>query len=165
MSDKIQFEIGDTVRKLRGSQWHGTIVGTYSTDLTPKGYAVESATEKGSVQIYPASALELWQPAHVAVPDGWKPVPVRATREQVNAVCMHPDLARTLYRSMVEAAPAPPAAEHPDTVKVRRELLGRYFDALDRLDSEGPVRAMLFASETVDSIEAELRALLAGGEA
>lgn len=54
-------------------------------------------------------------PAPVAVPDGWKLVPFRATREQVNAVCMHPDLARTLYRNMVEAAPvAPaPAAQEP----------------------------------------------------
>ena len=52
------FALGDTVRKTKGSQWHGTVVGTYSTTLTPEGYAVESSTEKGSVQIYPASALE-----------------------------------------------------------------------------------------------------------
>ena len=48
------------VRKVSGSQWHGKVVGTYSTELTPEGYAVESSTEKGSVQIYPAKALELW---------------------------------------------------------------------------------------------------------
>ena len=48
------------VKKVSGSQWHGKIVGTYSTELTPEGYAVESHTEKGSVQIYPAKALELW---------------------------------------------------------------------------------------------------------
>lgn len=53
-----KFAIGDTVRKTKGSQWHGKIVGTYSTTLTPEGYAVESSTEKGSVQIYPAAALE-----------------------------------------------------------------------------------------------------------
>jgi dihydrofolate reductase (trimethoprim resistance protein) len=52
------FAIGDTVRKTKGSQWHGKIVGTYSTTLTPEGYAVESSTEHGSVQIYPAAALE-----------------------------------------------------------------------------------------------------------
>lgn len=46
-----------------------------------------------------------------AVPDGWKLVPFHATREQVNAVCMHPDLARTLYRNMVEAAPEYSAQE------------------------------------------------------
>ncbi len=33
----------------------------HSTELTPEGYAVESNTEKGSVQIYPAKALELWE--------------------------------------------------------------------------------------------------------
>lgn len=54
-----KFKIGDKVQKIKGSQWHGTIVGTYSTELTPEGYAVESFTEKGSVQIYPAAALEL----------------------------------------------------------------------------------------------------------
>ena len=55
---KPKFAIGDTVRKTKGSQWHGKIVGTYSTALTPEGYAVESSTEIGSVQIYPAAALE-----------------------------------------------------------------------------------------------------------
>lgn len=53
------FQLGDHVRKTKGSQWKGLVVGTYSTTLTPEGYAVESDTEKGSVQIYPAGALEL----------------------------------------------------------------------------------------------------------
>ena len=53
-----KFKLGDLVRKIKGSEWHGTVVGTYSTSLTPEGYAVESATERGSVQIYPAAALE-----------------------------------------------------------------------------------------------------------
>lgn len=56
---KGKFKLGDEVRKTKGSQWHGTVVGTYSTTLTPEGYAVESMTEKGSVQIYPVTALEL----------------------------------------------------------------------------------------------------------
>jgi dihydrofolate reductase (trimethoprim resistance protein) len=56
------FTLGDTVKKVSGSQWHGTVVGTYSTELTPEGYAVESWTESGSVQIYPARALEPWSP-------------------------------------------------------------------------------------------------------
>jgi len=56
-----KFKLGDLVKKVSGSQWHGVVVvGTYSTELTPEGYAVESDTEKGSVQIYPAKALELW---------------------------------------------------------------------------------------------------------
>lgn len=55
-----KFKLGDPVKKVRGSQWHGHVVGTYSTTLTPEGYCVESFTEKGSVQIYPASALELF---------------------------------------------------------------------------------------------------------
>ena len=56
MSSK--FKIGDRVRKIRGSRWVGVVVGTYSTTLTPEGYCVASETEVGSVQIYPASALE-----------------------------------------------------------------------------------------------------------
>ena len=53
-----KFKLGDLVEKISGAQWRGTIVGTYSTELTPEGYAVESLTEKGSVQIYPAKALK-----------------------------------------------------------------------------------------------------------
>ncbi|MAU19188.1 MAG: hypothetical protein CMH13_01485 [Martelella sp.] len=54
-----KFLRGDPVRKRAGSSWHGIIVGEYSTDLTSEGYCVESLFEKGSVQIYPAAALEL----------------------------------------------------------------------------------------------------------
>ena len=53
------FSIGDRVRKIRGSSWNGRVCGTYSTVQTPTGYCVESEFEPGSVQIYPASALEL----------------------------------------------------------------------------------------------------------
>lgn len=53
-----KFMRGDRVRKIKGSRWQGRVVGFYSTALTPEGYAVESETEIGSVQIYPAAALE-----------------------------------------------------------------------------------------------------------
>lgn len=56
--NKQNFYMGDWVRKKSGSQWQGYVVGTYSTSLTPEGYAVESDYHAGSVQIYPASALE-----------------------------------------------------------------------------------------------------------
>lgn len=56
-SADCKFELGQRVTKSKGSQWTGRIVGFYSTDLTPIGYAVESETEKGSVQIYPEVAL------------------------------------------------------------------------------------------------------------
>ena len=52
------FKRGDLVRKRSGAQWQGHIVGEYSTALTPEGYAVESDAHVGSVQIYPAAALE-----------------------------------------------------------------------------------------------------------
>lgn len=58
-----KFRLGDRVRKTKGSSWQGIVVGTYSTKLTAEGYAVESEREPGSVQIYPAGALEM-------VPDG-----------------------------------------------------------------------------------------------
>ena len=58
-----KFKVGDLVTKTKGSQWTGRVVGTYSTTLTPEGYAVESSTERGSVQIYPAAALELVEEA------------------------------------------------------------------------------------------------------
>jgi dihydrofolate reductase (trimethoprim resistance protein) len=56
------FAPGTIVRKKSGSQWEGTIVGTYSSSITPEGYAVESSTHRGSVQIYPVGALELVKP-------------------------------------------------------------------------------------------------------
>jgi dihydrofolate reductase (trimethoprim resistance protein) len=52
------FKYGDVVKKIKGSCWQGKIVGWYSTNLTPEGYAVESSSETGSVQIYPATALK-----------------------------------------------------------------------------------------------------------
>lgn len=51
------FYIGQRVTKIKGSKWTGRVCGVYATDLTPEGYAVESETETGSVQIYPAAAL------------------------------------------------------------------------------------------------------------
>jgi dihydrofolate reductase (trimethoprim resistance protein) len=54
-----KFKRGDKVRKIKGAQWSGIVVGEYSTTLTPEGYAVESSTEKGSVQIYPDFVLEI----------------------------------------------------------------------------------------------------------
>lgn len=57
MNTNPKFKLGDRVTKTKGSQWTGRVVGTYSTPLTPEGYAVESETERGSVQIYPAAAL------------------------------------------------------------------------------------------------------------
>lgn len=53
-----KFQRGQHVRKIKGSSWVGVVVGFYSSSLTPEGYAVESEREPGSVQIYPAAALE-----------------------------------------------------------------------------------------------------------
>lgn len=53
------FQFGDLVQKRKGSSWRGRVVGWYSTELTPEGYCIESAYERGSVQIYPADALDL----------------------------------------------------------------------------------------------------------
>ena len=52
------WRIGTRLRKKKGSSWTGRVVGYYSTTLTPVGYAIESENEPGSVQIYPAAALE-----------------------------------------------------------------------------------------------------------
>lgn len=56
--DGFKWEIGTRVSKIRGSWWTGKIVGFYSSSLTKEGYAVESESEVGSVQIYPLEALE-----------------------------------------------------------------------------------------------------------
>lgn len=65
MVSNPRFHLGDLVRKISGSSWYGYVVGTYSTELTPEGYCVESARHPGSVQIYPVGALELWRNGEV----------------------------------------------------------------------------------------------------
>lgn len=60
-----QWPLGTRVRKRKGSSWQGRVVGYYSTHLTPRGYAVESERETGSVQIYPKAALEVIDPAQI----------------------------------------------------------------------------------------------------
>lgn len=52
------FAEGDLVRKKSGSWWEGRVVGTYTTEQTPRGYAVQLDKPFGPVQIYPESALE-----------------------------------------------------------------------------------------------------------
>jgi dihydrofolate reductase (trimethoprim resistance protein) len=52
------WRMGTRLRKKSGASWQGKVVGYYTTDLTDVGYAIESEREPGSVQIYPAKALE-----------------------------------------------------------------------------------------------------------
>ena len=58
LASRATFALGDRVRKKSGAAWQGQVVGWYSTQLTPEGYAVESESHPGSVQIYPVGALE-----------------------------------------------------------------------------------------------------------
>jgi hypothetical protein len=56
------FHIGDRVRKKlseNAGEWQGHIVGAYMTN-NGIGYAVRSEREKKSIQIYPESALEIY---------------------------------------------------------------------------------------------------------
>lgn len=53
-----KFAFGQMVRKKSGSWWEGRVVGFYSTEQTPYGYAVQLDKPNGPVQIYPGSALE-----------------------------------------------------------------------------------------------------------
>ena len=57
----FRWPIDAKVRKKRGSQWRGTVCGFYSTPHTPEGYCVVSDFETGSVQVWPAEALEDWE--------------------------------------------------------------------------------------------------------
>lgn len=55
---KFTWGMGQYLEKISGSSWKGYVRGFYSTDLTPEGYCIESATETGSVQLYPKRALK-----------------------------------------------------------------------------------------------------------
>lgn len=54
-----KFQQGDKVKKKSGSQYHGYIVGFYSTELTPEGYVVKSINHKNFVRMHPVEELEL----------------------------------------------------------------------------------------------------------
>lgn len=53
-----EYGMGTRLIKVGGSSWRGPVVGFYRSSLTEVGYAIESEAEVGSVQIYPAKALE-----------------------------------------------------------------------------------------------------------
>lgn len=138
-----KFQLGDRVTKTKGSKWTGRVVGTYSTKLTPEGYAVESETEKGSVQIYPAAALE-HAPSATAAPaasggEVW-------TREMVADVHQRGE---ELYRRIHGANP-PPAASVSERA---RELLAEVHNIeksdIERHEATGDV-AIRFALRAIE---------------
>jgi dihydrofolate reductase (trimethoprim resistance protein) len=56
----VTFGVGDRVRKKSGAAWQGRIVGWYSTQLTPEGYAVESEAHPGSCRFTQSRRLSAW---------------------------------------------------------------------------------------------------------
>lgn len=62
------FPLGTRVRKKSGSSWQGHVCGHYATSLTADGVCVESEREPGSVQNYPAHAMEYVDPATAESP-------------------------------------------------------------------------------------------------
>lgn len=59
LEPKGSFSEGDLVEKKSGSWWEGKVVGFYSTEQTPEGYAVQlNGVPNGPVQIYPVQALK-----------------------------------------------------------------------------------------------------------
>lgn len=55
--ENFKYAMGDFLTKKSGSEWAGFVVGFYQTNQTAEGYAIESSTHRGSVQIYPETAL------------------------------------------------------------------------------------------------------------
>lgn len=115
-----KFQPGDKVRKISGSQWKGTVVGTYSTALTPEGYAVESSAETGSVQIYPAKAPGVWV-EEPALPDGWLLVPAEPSVEMLRAaqdalasegLSVSEWMVHLTYRAAIDAALSVQGGQH-----------------------------------------------------
>lgn len=126
----MTFQLGDLVRKKKGSQWTGHVVGFYGTELNPDGYCVESRTEKDSAQIYPAAALEL-------VPAQAQPVTRDALTAAVDAAMVEmaniaPPLRRSDCQRLIRAAlavPAQPVASgEPMTTDEAREYLVTFME-------------------------------------
>jgi len=55
--DNFKYDLGTILKKKSGSEWEGKVVGFYSTEQTPEGYALEATAYKNTVQIYPVQAL------------------------------------------------------------------------------------------------------------
>lgn len=128
-----RFKVGDLVTKVKGSQWKGRVVGTYSTTLTPEGYAVESSTERGSVQIYPAAALELVEEAQaeqsaITSESGTPPAEPQAQPGAVDRTgCTAGTDEECTRRGCATSCPAAPKAapgERDQAAQRLRELVG-----------------------------------------
>lgn len=114
-----KFSLGESVTKTKGSKWTGKVVGFYSTTLTPVGYAVESATEVGSVQIYPETALS-------AIHQG---------PEQHKHYCSFLGPVETCH---VCNPPAPPPADKPGRSTLVAEFAVRAANIIaDKLETQG----------------------------
>ena len=55
-----RFPLGTPVRKVSGPQWHGVVVGYYSSSYTPEGLVIECTAEgaRGQVHVEPAKRME-----------------------------------------------------------------------------------------------------------
>lgn len=57
-TESFKYKLGDKVRKKKGSEWEGIVVGFYRTPITDYGYCVASSYHRNAVLIYPEAALE-----------------------------------------------------------------------------------------------------------
>jgi hypothetical protein len=121
-----KFGLGDLVTKTKGSSWTGHVVGFYSTAMTPVGYAVESETEAGSVQIYPEAAL-------AAAPHPTKP-------EAVDDDAVIERLTKALTKLEREASEVSKIGAKPGTQWTR--LAGALINARSALAAQGEDAAL-----------------------
>ncbi len=56
----IAFPLGCAVRKKSGPEWHGKVVGYYSSSFTHEGLVIECTAEgaRGQVHVEPAKRME-----------------------------------------------------------------------------------------------------------
>lgn len=58
---QTRFPLGTPVRKISGPQWHGKVVGYYSSSFTAEGLVIECTAEGalGQVHVEPAKRMEI----------------------------------------------------------------------------------------------------------
>lgn len=113
-----RFRLGDYVQKRAGSYWRGKVVGTYATELTLRGYVIESAFERGHVQPLPEGALEPWTPPRQVgrlTPDEEK---ARAEEMEWNLRA-----ARQILHGLVDEMPHVPGTRLGDQISHARHFL------------------------------------------
>jgi hypothetical protein len=151
VTDDGPFKLGDLVEKKGRASWRGKIVGEYSTELTARGYAVESVFEPGSVQIYPESALVPYTVTDGGVVE--RVAQALSTEAETKRFFMRRAIDKSCYEVVHDLDPDGPITDESFKVVDRFDTAEDAHFEVSRLTNEHLARAALAASDRVVLVE------------